>query len=118
MNAEMDRMVAWLNWSRNPCGKPPLKLAELQRFTERPTDFKGLQVKGIDLSVPKQPRGRARSPILSILESACHADTHMPVPFAYFEGPHPSGMGWIIEVYARGKPFRKLPEPPKPVFIG
>lgn len=113
--AELAQATAWLEWSANPCGKPPLVLSEIPRFAEyREGRCLAISLDTTSVRVPAE-----RAPALTQLEAAWHFRRDFPGEIAgYYEGEHPEEPSdWVIILYGKGDAWPVRPEPPKPEFM-
>lgn len=122
---ELKAADAWLEWSRNQCGKSNLNLLTLQCLPKRlrsREELKGVNTKGVALNFEAATSDRDKEVAGDMMNAAIKCDPKFPQPFAYFQGMCDSdrfgeGQEWFFEVYARGEPLPLLPEPPKPAFL-
>jgi len=102
----------WLEWSRNPCGKEPLRLGALTRLEELSSAEPRLSCFSLG-----RPSSEMRKAMLTNLEGAFHRNADFPGRVdRYYEGWHPAAPDqWMIVIYGVGKRFKRRPEPFNPM---
>lgn len=113
---ELREAETYLAWEFNPCGKPKLRLRDLERF---PEPKKGMPSLAVQMTDERDARDHEnRRAMLVNLSAAWHHHRAFPGELAgYYEGPGPGGVGWVVEIYGAGEPWAVQPAPPKPRFM-